>query len=117
MAFTEGFGLETPIISGQCKIVRYYPYFDMALSTMKDIIITGRNNSLAEEMRMKIKSAKDCHELCHIMNENNFWVTVGCESIFHSPGDNLEGTRLTLQKKDPEGYIFSIRTPGTPSRY
>jgi len=29
----------------------------------------------------------------------------------------MEGTRLTLQKSEPEGYEYSIRTPGTPPRW
>jgi len=31
-SYHEGFGLQTPIVNGQWKTVRYYPYFKRALS-------------------------------------------------------------------------------------
>jgi hypothetical protein len=30
--FAEGYGSQTPMYTGQCEVVRYYPYFDMAWS-------------------------------------------------------------------------------------
>ena len=36
-AFEEGFGLQTPLVNGQLKTVRYYPYFDKAFHRMKAI--------------------------------------------------------------------------------
>ena len=37
-AFAEGFGLQTPMVTGQMKVVRYYPYFSRALEVVKKLI-------------------------------------------------------------------------------
>ena len=42
-------------------------------------------------------------------------VVTPCHSIA-CPGRTMEGTRLTIQYKHPNGYEYTIRTPGTPSR-
>ena len=59
--------------------------------------------------------------------EDDFWVIVPCFS--EVTGENMEGTRLTLQKyhegmqaknvseTDKVGFEFTIRTPSTPHRF
>lgn len=47
--------------------------------------------------------------------KKDFWVVTPCHST--RSGTIIEGTRLTLQKTEPEGFEFSIRTPGTPPRW
>ena len=37
-AFAEGFGLQTPMVTGQMNVVRYYPYFSRALEVVKKLI-------------------------------------------------------------------------------
>jgi hypothetical protein len=27
-SFADGFGLQTPLVNGQLKVIRYHPYFD-----------------------------------------------------------------------------------------
>ena len=49
--------------------------------------------------------------------QGDFWVVSPCESTA-IPGKVLEGTRLTVQRKaSPDGFEFTIRTPGTPGRW
>jgi hypothetical protein len=48
--------------------------------------------------------------------KRDYWVVTPCASLA-VPGLVLEGTRLTLQYTDPEGYEFTIRTPGLPARW
>ena len=36
---------------------------------------------------------------------------------FASVGLVMEGTRLTIVQHDPDGFEFTIRTPGTPERW
>jgi hypothetical protein len=31
--------LQTPLVNGQLKVIRYYPYFPQAFELMKDLII------------------------------------------------------------------------------
>jgi hypothetical protein len=37
-AFAEGFGLQTPMVTGQMNVVRYYPYFSRALEVVKKLV-------------------------------------------------------------------------------
>jgi len=46
----------------------------------------------------------------------DFYVVTPCHSTAR-PGAIMEGTRLTIQLANPEGYEYSIRTPGTPPRW
>ena len=53
----------------------------------------------------------------HTHSQGDFWVVSPCESSA-IPGKVLEGTRLTVQRKvSPDGFEFTIRTPGTPGRW
>lgn len=76
--------------------------------------------------------AKDWADL-HAAVKRDFWVTTPCRSTLrpvrslsalsrlslshHAQERWLEGTRLTIQTANPEGFEFSIRTPGTPPRW
>ena len=60
-------------------------------------------------------AAKNVKDLYAIM-KRDFWVVTPCYSVKHS-GKIMEGTRLTLQYSAPEGFEYSIRTPGTPPRW
>ena len=42
----------------------------------------------------------------------DFYVVIPCAG-----SGCWEGTRLTLLRHEPNGFEFTIRTPGTPSRY
>lgn len=45
-----------------------------------------------------------------------FYVETPCHSIAR-PGKIMAGTRITLLQKAPDGFDFTIRTPGTPPRW
>jgi len=111
--FLEGFGSHTPMITGQTYVVRYYPMFHRAFGIMKNLL--REQGNLAAEMCSQAQDAKDCKEMYDIMRRD-FWVVTPCYSTA-KPGKILEGTRLTLQYVEPEGYEYSIRTPGTPPRW
>jgi hypothetical protein len=38
-SFADGFGLETPIFSGQLKVIRYFSYFEKSFSTLKSYLL------------------------------------------------------------------------------
>jgi hypothetical protein len=52
---------------------------------------------------------------------HDFWVVTPCiRSVTDSPSgtpDDMEGTRLTIVAHEPDGFEFTIRTPGTPARW
>eukprot|EP01121_Diplochlamys_sp_Union-15-3_P015540 TRINITY_DN5160_c0_g1_i1.p1 TRINITY_DN5160_c0_g1~~TRINITY_DN5160_c0_g1_i1.p1 ORF type:complete len:698 (-),score=134.14 TRINITY_DN5160_c0_g1_i1:20-2113(-) len=111
--FAEGFGSHTPMVTGQTNVVRYYPEFKRAFGIMKSLIKDQCN--IPTSMMKKVEEAKDCKELYDVMRRD-FWVVTPCYSTA-TPEKVMEGTRLTLQYSAPEGYEYSIRTPGTPPRW
>eukprot|EP01125_Pyxidicula_operculata_P000419 TRINITY_DN10452_c0_g1_i1.p1 TRINITY_DN10452_c0_g1~~TRINITY_DN10452_c0_g1_i1.p1 ORF type:complete len:911 (+),score=214.49 TRINITY_DN10452_c0_g1_i1:33-2765(+) len=110
--FAEGFGSHTPMITGQCNVVRYSPMFHLSFPIMKEELIKQKN--LSEKLKQQVRDAKTCNDLYQIMKQD-FWIVTPCYSI--RTGKIMEGTRLTLQKSEPEGFEYSIRTPGTPPRW
>eukprot|EP01126_Amoeba_proteus_P048813 TRINITY_DN5665_c0_g3_i7.p1 TRINITY_DN5665_c0_g3~~TRINITY_DN5665_c0_g3_i7.p1 ORF type:complete len:397 (+),score=66.41 TRINITY_DN5665_c0_g3_i7:136-1326(+) len=110
--FTEGFGSHTPMITGQCNVVRYSPMVVMSFPIMKREILLQK--TLSPGLQQLVRDAKDVEDLYNVM-KRDFWVVTPCHSL--RTDTILEGTRLTLQSTEPEGYEFSIRTPGTPPRW
>jgi hypothetical protein len=37
-SFKAGFGLQTPIVNGPLKVVRYYPYFNRCFGMLKKLL-------------------------------------------------------------------------------
>lgn len=110
--FSEGFGSHTPMITGQCNVVRYSPMVKMSFPIMKKEIIAQKN--LSDNLKKQVNDAQDVEQLYKVMRKD-FWVVTPVLSI--RTGQTMEGTRLTLQYSDPEGFEYSIRTPGTPPRW
>ena len=123
--FEEGFGLQTPLVAGELKVFRYYPYYEIAFRQLKKYCCV-QCNLQNEEGKRVIECAKDLDELWNIVGED-FWVVLPCK--MWRGGGEMEGTRLTLQKcrgketaenvtvNTAEGYSFTIRTPSTPERF
>ena len=108
--FEEGFGSHTPMITGQTNVIRYYPMFQRSFSIMKQLI--PQQHHVTED---DLKDVSDCKSMYDLMGKD-FWVVTPFISTA-KPGKIMEGTRLTLQYVHPEGYEYSIRTPGTPPRW
>jgi hypothetical protein len=71
---------------------------------------------LSREKKDIISEATDLKTVYETVGED-FWVVCPCISSVYNTV-LLEGTRLTLCKKlNSEGYDFSIRSPGLPSRW
>jgi hypothetical protein len=134
-AFQEGFGLETPLVAGQLKVVRYYPYFNKALETLKSILIpSGRDGGAPVSPREcgfcysargdvlvtsgpvadLVRHAESLEEVWSAVGQD-FYVVVPCRSVYQSKV--MEGTRLTLVASQPDSFHFTIRMPGTPQRW
>jgi hypothetical protein len=65
--FEEGFGSHTPMITGQMRVVRYYPMFSRAFTIMKNLI--------PQQCNMNVDNVKDCKDLYEIMRKD-FWVYI-----------------------------------------
>lgn len=112
-AFSEGFGSHTPIVTGQCKVIRYGRMFERSLPIFKKL--AKEQVPFSEEVLSRVDAATSAEDLYNLRNQDYFVVTP-CNSTA-VPGKTMEGTRLTIQKSPPEGFEYSIRTPGTPPRW
>jgi len=121
-AFAEGFGLQTPLVSGQLAVVRYHPYLQRALQVVKQQLAATDNagggalRNDAAAWRADVAAAETLDDLYKVCGGSDFWVAAPCASGVH-PGRSLEGTRVTVQRRKPDGYDVTIRTPGTPERW
>ena len=171
-SFGEGFGLQTPLVTGQTHVPRYYPYFSHALSITRELVL--EQMILDDNQRDLVRTSTTCKDLYAAVGHKDFWVCTTCarlsedEEMKSSDGVNvnehstilesnrfkhkmskfvgiyestekpskrtqrkstpmegedlgaslpMEGTRLTLVSHAPEGFEFTIRMPGLPSRY
>lgn len=110
-AFKEGFGSHTPMITGQTNVPRYYPFFETSFAYFKILM----KHQLPEADPVLVDAATTVGDLWALV-KHDFFVITPCVSVAH-PGRVMEGTRLTIQKTEPEGWEYSIRTPGTPPRW
>jgi tetratricopeptide (TPR) repeat protein len=109
--FAEGFGSHTPILKGQHETVRYFQHHDRVLQAMRRLAPEQWN--LNEEQRKEYEGAADCLALRRLRGRDDYVVSP-CHGLV---GGTLEGTRLTIQDRPPEGVDLSIRTPLTPARW
>jgi len=121
-AFAEGFGLQTPMVTGQMNVVRYFPYFARALEVVKKLIADSGACNVHDQRFMlprtkldTLKEASSCHDVWNVIQQG-FYVETPCHSLAR-PGKLMAGTRITLLQKAPDGFDFTIRTPGTPPRW
>jgi len=69
---------------------------------------------LTEKQKQEVRNAKTLGDLYNVI-KRDYYITTPCHSL--RTGSIMEGTRLTIQYHAPDGYEFSIRTPGTPPRW
>ncbi|ONM27966.1 Suppressor of RPS4-RLD 1 [Zea mays] len=109
--FNSGFGSHTPMLLGQAKVIRYYPYYQRVLETAKTIMLDLKYVNNAEDRAIfltdidklkKIEIASSCSDLYHVVGET-YWVATRCDSMAFRGGKT--------------GFDFAIRTPCTPSRW
>eukprot|EP01042_Synura_sphagnicola_P003973 gene3973-4987_t len=121
-SFKEGFGLQTPLVNGQLKTIRYYYYFERAFSTTKTLMLregyfdaAGAREAVPEGRREEVQQSSSLDALYGVVKKD-FYVITQCTGL-REGGAAVEGTRLTLVAHPPEGYEFTIRTAGTPDRW
>lgn len=122
-SFEEGFGLQTPMVNGELKCIRYHSYFGMGFDLLKKILcedfyFTARGEAmkLSHQEILKVKSANTLREIYDVI-QADFYVICPCESSISKDAVLLDGTRLTVIKQLSDGFNFSIRSPGLPARW
>ncbi|XP_051126901.1 suppressor of RPS4-RLD 1 [Andrographis paniculata] len=120
----SGFGSETPLILGQTKVVRYFPYFKRTINVAKEVMKENKYalgkkgniiNLTVNGKLQEVMKAESCSDLFRAVGED-FWLATWCDSMTVE-GKRLEGARISLQKMDEIGYDFSIKTPCPPTRW
>eukprot|EP01065_Artemidia_motanka_P021710 TRINITY_DN25969_c0_g1_i1.p1 TRINITY_DN25969_c0_g1~~TRINITY_DN25969_c0_g1_i1.p1 ORF type:complete len:915 (+),score=196.43 TRINITY_DN25969_c0_g1_i1:62-2746(+) len=113
-AFEDGFGLQTPLLTGEHRVPRYYPYFQRTFEMFRSLIT--EQYILTDSQLDAISSAKTPEEVWVAIGQDCFAVTPCHRSDPAAPP--MEATRLTLIRTSArEGVQLAIRTPGTPSRF
>ena len=103
------------------KTSRYYSYYRRAVGQLKKYLkkgyFTAQNvfETLSVDKINQLENMVTVDEILRIVGKD-FYVVLPCPSIRY-PGTVYEGTRLTLLDHPPEGFEFSIRTPGFPARW
>lgn len=81
-AFKDGFGLQTPIVNGQLKTIRYYSYFPMALEKTKKLMEEGYFNAggvyevLKHSDKKKLASMTTLEEIHGLTGTETFFFQV-----------------------------------------
>lgn len=91
--------------------MRYYPQYERIFNRMRELALTQWR--LSDEQRARLDAVTDCVALRTLRGVDDYVVSP-CNGTV---GGVLEGTRLTLQDRPPEGVELSIRTPLTPDRW
>lgn len=96
--FARGFGLHTPILSGESHPPKYFRFAPRALDLLRAHIHDARNDfgniPLSEETISACRSSSSLSEI-HAHIGMDFFVIVPCHSVC-CPGRIIEGTRLTV---------------------
>eukprot|EP00002_Diphylleia_rotans_P010309 TRINITY_DN2076_c0_g1_i1.p1 TRINITY_DN2076_c0_g1~~TRINITY_DN2076_c0_g1_i1.p1 ORF type:complete len:855 (-),score=180.18 TRINITY_DN2076_c0_g1_i1:1931-4495(-) len=110
--FNLGWGPQTPMMNGQLKVIRYYPYYPKAFKLLVELTM---QQSATDETRQIVRRVRDVKQLRGLV-QRDFWVTSECSSIVH-PKKKMEATLLTVIDQKPDGIEFYIRTPGARGRW
>lgn len=111
--FAEGYGSHTPMIMRQTTIIRYSPFAPRAFEIVKKLI-PEKMNTLTKEKQQLAVNAKEWTELLTILGD--FFLHTNCYSQV-TPGEKMDGTRITIKSMPPYGKEFSVQTPCVPDRW
>jgi tetratricopeptide (TPR) repeat protein len=116
-------GLNTYMLHGVGKVVRYYPYYNQSFQLMKEHIVAGiaynaKESYLRvdEKAKHKVMKAKSVSQLYKAVYSQPLFVVPRIQSLLH-PERYLNGTRITLMPSLVEGYDFSICSASTMDRF
>ena len=121
--FQHGYGLETKMIEGQSKVVRYHVYADKSWALLKQCILAGlgkfsNSTPLHDNLPLvqRIVACDQPEQALQHVPDGLFSITP-VHSLASS--DVLTGSHLALTRDDAahNGVSFSIRTPNMPHRW
>ncbi|KAJ9442032.1 Suppressor of RPS4-RLD 1 [Diplonema papillatum] len=102
----EGFGVQTPMIIGEQKVVKYHQYHDRCLALLKEAVVD--QCILTDEQHEAVIAASTAVGVWNAVGRDVFGI-MHCDEI-------LEGTRLTAHKTPSGEVVLAIRTAGTLQR-
>jgi hypothetical protein len=122
-SFKDRIGLNTFMVHGSNKVIRYYPQLPRAQALTRQLMLTDGFYNPAEELtqvaaskRAGLANTTTLKGLHAAANEESFFVITHVKSLAPS-GQDLAGIRITLAKGELEGWDFSICVPSTPERF
>ena len=122
-SYKDRIGLNTFMIHGSNKVIRYYPQMPRAQAMTRQLMLSDGFYNPAEELtqvavehRQALANTTTLKGLHVAANREAFFVITHVSSLAQ-PGVDLSGIRLTLQRGEPEGWDFSICVPSTPERF
>lgn len=81
--FAEGFGLQTPMVSGQQHVPRYFPYSSRALAIVKVLVLKERE--VQGSTREALRQASSPGQVYEALGGQDFFVETPCYSSLHPP--------------------------------
>ncbi|KAI6646415.1 hypothetical protein LOD99_12537 [Oopsacas minuta] len=113
-SFKKGYGTTTPLIIGDKKNIRYFPYFNSVFNLLKYLV--PLQVKLDDEQVYRIITSKTLHEV-HVAMGSDVSVLSPCFSSV-SPGAVMDGSRISLYySKEESGYMFEVSTSAVPPRW
>lgn len=115
-AFAEGFGLQTPLLQGQCRNPRYFSYFQRALELTKQLLLQQEMHS--DEERARIGAAQSIRDLANATADRDFFVVSSCYSHARPPEHPrhaLPAMRAGRRGRVMEGTRLTALSPGMPA--
>ena len=113
-SFQKGYGTTTPLIIGDKKNIRYFPYFNSVFNLLKFLL--PLQEKLSDEQVYKVITAKTLHEVYSVIG-SAISVLSPCFSS-SSPGTVLDGSRVNLyHSREEAGYMLEISTSAVAHRW
>ena len=91
--------------------MRYFRHYQKVFERLRDY--APEQWQLDDAQTSAARKCADCLELRKLRGQDDYVVSPCIGTV----GGALEGTRLTIQERLPEGVEVSIRTPLTPARW
>ena len=113
-SFQRGYGTTTPLIIGDKKNIRYFPYFNSVFNLLKFLL--PLQEKLTDEQVYRVITASSLHEVYSVIG-SEISVLSPCFSA-SSPGAVMDGSRIKLyHSREEHGYMLEISTSAVGPRW
>ncbi len=100
-SFRAGFGLQTPLVTGQTHVPRYYPYFARAIALTRELVL--EQCTLSDAQRESVLAARSCAELYAALGGNDVWVCTTCARLSEDDAEVAKETAAQAGANEKEG--------------